>query len=222
MITDTTSDEIRILVWGPMACFTRPDLKVERVSYDVMTPSAARNIVQSIYWHPGVRYQVTCIEVLKPIKRMQLTRNEVKSKLSSTSALSALKKGSDMFINAATDIMQRSSVVLKDVAYCIHVRVHKTIKANPGDTIEKYRNILIRRARMGQTYYSPYLGCREFPARFKLVGLYEDVHRLHIDKDLGLMLYDMNYNDPENVRPKFFFANLQDGKMDLRTVKLLS
>lgn len=214
-------DEIRIEVWGPFACFTRPDLKVERVSYDMMTPSAARNIIQCIYWHPGVRIQVTEIELMSPIKHLQVMRNEVKSKASASTVFAAAKKNRDVFIDADQEIMQRSAIILKDVHYCIHVKLHMTAKANPSDSVEKFKAILLRRARSGQCYMQPVFGCREFPAYFRLVELHEDIRRVHETKDLGLMLYDMDYKDNENIQPMFFFAKLDDGRMHLRNVKIM-
>lgn len=215
------ADEIRIEVWGPFACFTRPDLKVERVTYDMMTPSAARNIVQCIYWHPGVRIEVTEIELMNPIKHLQIMRNEVKSKVSVSSILSGAKAGKDLFLDAGADIMQRSAIVLKDVHYCIHVKLHMTSKANKTDSVEKFKSILLRRARAGQCYLTPSFGCREFPVNFRLVEKQEDIRRLHESRDLGLMLYDMDYSNTENIRPVFYFAKLDDGRMDLRNVRLM-
>lgn len=214
------SEEIRIETWGPFACFTRPDLKVERVSYDMMTPSAARNLLQSIYWHPGMRYEITAIELLSPVKRMQLMRNELKSKMGSSKVISGAVKGKDLYINTQDDIMQRSSVILKDVHYCIHAKIHMTKKASPTDSIKKFVDILTRRARNGQFYLPAYLGCKEFPAFFRLVENNEPVPRLHRDMDLGLMLYDMDYSNPENMRPSFFMAHIEDGIMNVSGVHL--
>ena len=216
----TVSEEIRIEAWGPFACFTRPDLKVERVTYDMMTPSAARNMLQSIYWHPGMRYEITQIELMSPVKRMQLMRNELKSKMLPSKVISNSNKGRDLYINTPDDIMQRSSVILKDVHYCIHLKIHMTDKANPTDNIQKFVDVLTRRARNGQWYYPVYLGCKEFPAYFRLVEPEEKVTRLHRDMDLGLMLYDMDYSNPENLKPSFFMAHLNDGVMNLSGVQL--
>ena len=215
------SRDIRIIVDGPFACFTRPDLKVERVSYDIMTPSAARNLVQAIYWHPGVKYTITEIDLLAPVKRIQVMRNEVKSKLLSAKALTCAKKGRDMYLNPSEDIMQRSGVILKDVKYCIHVHVDMTEGHHEKDSVEKFKSILMRRARKGQCYTQPYLGLKEFSANFQLVELDEEVHPIHEDKDLGLMLYDMDYANTEHIKPMFFFGQLQDGRMNLRNVRIL-
>lgn len=213
--------EIRIVVSGPFACFTRPDLKVERVSYDILTPSAARNIVQAIYWHPGVHYRITQIDLLSSIKRMQIMRNELSSKISAATVLNSGRVGKDMYINPADDIMQRSAIILKDVKYCIHVDVGMTSEAHLGDSLEKYRSILLRRARKGQCYTQPYLGLKEFSANFKLLELGEHVQPVHENRDLGLMLYDLNYANTEHIRPMFFFAQLRNGVMNLRNIRLL-
>ena len=216
----TVSEEIRIETWGPFACFTRPDLKVERVTYDMMTPSAARNLVQSIYWHPGMRYEITQIVLMNPVKRMQLMRNELKSKMTASGVIAGSVRGNDLFINTEEDIMQRSSVILKDVHYCIHLKIHMTDKANPSDNIKKFVDVLTRRARKGQWYYPVYLGCKEFPAHFRLVEQDEVLPRVHRNMDLGLMLYDMDYSNMENMKPAFFMAHLDDGVMNLTGVKL--
>ncbi len=212
--------DVCIEVWGRFACFTRPDLKVERVSYDVITPSAARNMVQAIYWHPGCKYQVTKIEVLKPIKRIQMMRNELKSKLSSSNVIKGSQKGEPLYISRKADVMQRSSVILKDVGYLIHVKVLMSNKANPSDNIPKFVDNLTRRARNGQCYYPLFLGCKEYPAYFRLVEEGEHVERIHEDKELGLMLYDMDYTNMKNITPMYFVANMKDGVIDLEDVKL--
>ena len=212
--------DVCIEVWGRFACFTRPDLKVERVSYDVMTPSAARNIVQAIYWHPGCKYQVTKIEVLKPIKRIQMMRNELKSKMSPYSVMRGAPKGSPLYISRRSDVMQRSSVILKDVKYRIHVKVQLSSKANDTDNIPKFVDQLTRRARKGQSYYPLYLGCKEYPAYFRLVEETEPEEHIHEDQELGLMLYDMDYTNKENITPMYFVANMKDGVIDLEDVKL--
>ena len=214
------SDEVRIEVWGPFACFTRPDLKVERVTYDMMTPSSARNMVQSIYWHPGVRYEVTQIDVLNPVKRIQLMRNEIKSKTMSGRVISKAVRGEPMYINTEDDIMQRSSVILKDVHYCIHVKLHVTDKANPSDNLVKFTDVLTRRARKGQCYYPLYFGCKEFPAYFRLVEEGEEIHPISQSCDLGMMLYDMDYTNTKDIKPAFFMASLDHGSMHLKDVRL--
>src|SRR5690554_3526263 len=161
---------IRIKVWGDYALFTRPEMKVERVSYDVMTPSAARGILEAIYWKPAIRWHVDRIHVLKPIKFTNVRRNEVSSKLSVNNAKSAmLGKTEVKLIYTTKDIQQRASMLLKDVRYVIEAHFTMTDKAGETDTPEKHYNIALRRLRQGQCFHQPCFGCREFPARFKLI-----------------------------------------------------
>lgn len=211
---------IRIECWGNYGCFTRPEMKVERVSYDCMTPSAARGLVEAIYWHPGLRYVIDEIAVLAPIRFTNIRRNEVKSKLSASTAISAAKSGKETYLLTKTDIQQRAAEVLKDVRYCITLHFEMTDKANATDNPGKFKDILRRRAKKGQCYHQPYLGCREFPAGFRLVEDDETIIPYPIDRDLGYMLYDMDYSDPSHIRPQFFRAKLVNGVLDLRNCEV--
>ena len=211
---------IRIECWGTYGCFTRPEMKVERVSYDCMTPSAARGLVEAIYWHPGLRYVIDEIAVLAPIRFTNIRRNEVKSKLSASTAISAAKSGKETYLLTKADIQQRAAEVLKDVRYCITLHFEMTDKANATDNPGKFKDILRRRAKKGQCYHQPYLGCREFPAGFRLVEDDETIIPYPIDRDLGYMLYDMDYSDPSHIRPQFFRAKLVNGVLDLRNCEV--
>lgn len=211
---------IRIECWGDYACFTRPDMKVERVSYDVMTPSAARGLVEAIYWHPGLRYVVDEIDVMNPIRMTNVRRNEVKSKLSAQKTLACGRDGQRVWLWTKGDIQQRAAEILKDVRYCITVHFEMTDKASPGDNPGKFKDILCRRARKGQCFHQPYFGCREFPARFRLIEEEETVTPCDITQELGFMLYDMNYSDPAHILPQFFRARLVHGVMDLRNCEV--
>lgn len=211
---------IRIECWGKYACFTRPEMKVERVSYDVMTPSAARGLVESIFWHPGLRYVIDEIDVMSPIRFTNVRRNEVKSKLSANIAASRAKSGEAMYLLTREDIQQRAAEILKDVRYCITVHFSMTDRANASDNPGKFREMLCRRARKGQCYHQPYLGCREFPAGFRLVEEDEAVVPYPVTRDLGYMLYDMDYSRPDEITPQFFRARLVDGVLDLRNCEV--
>lgn len=222
-ILPTDSDYcVRIECWGNYACFTRPEMKVERVSYDVMTPSAARGVIEAIYWHPGCRYVIEEIDVLKPIQFTNIRRNEMLSKVSGTSILGKIKKGQAIYAcPKAEKIVQRAAMVLKDVRYCIHVRIEMTDKANESDNPGKFKGILMRRAQKGQCYYRPYLGCREFPVKFRLIDDGEEITPYPLTQDLGYMLYDMDFSDPKHIIPSFFRAEMKNGIIDLRNCEVL-
>lgn len=211
---------IRIECWGKYACFTRPEMKVERVSYDAMTPSAARGLVEAIFWHPGLRYVIDEIDVMAPIRFMNIRRNEVKSKISASAAAKNARSGSGMYLLTRTDIQQRAAEILRDVRYCITLHFEMTDKASPSDNPGKFKEMLCRRARKGQCYHQPYLGCREFPAGFRLVEDDEKIVPYPETRDLGYMLYDMDYSDPENITPQFFRAKLENGVLDLRNCEV--
>ena len=211
---------IRVEVWGDYACFTRPEMKTERVSYDVMTPSAARGLIEAIYWHPGLRYTIDRIHVCAPIRTMNLRRNEVKSTISARSARTVMERGKgELYLATSEDIQQRASLLLRDVRYVIeaHFDIVKE-KAAPGDNDGKFQDILKRRIQRGQFYHQPCFGCREVPAQFKLCeALPPCPEELAGERDLGYMLWDMDYSDPEDIRPLFFRAKLTDGVLRVPT-----
>lgn len=209
---------ICIEVWGDYACFTRPEMKVERVSYDIMTPSAARGLIESIYWHPGLRWVIDRIHVLAPIRFTNLRRNEVKSTVSARTAKTVMERGrGELYLVTSEDIQQRASLLLRDVRYVIEA--HFDIlpeKAAPGDNAGKFQDIVKRRLQKGQFYHQPCFGCREFPANFALCeSISACPENLRGEKNLGYMLYDMDYSDPENIRPLFFRAVLRNGVLDV-------
>lgn len=212
---------IRLEVWGDYACFTRPEMKTERVSYDVMTPSAARGLIESIYWHPGLRYTIDRIRVCAPIRTMNLRRNEVKSTISARSARTVMERGrGELYLATSEDIQQRASLLLRDVRYVIeaHFDIVKE-KAAPGDNDGKFQDILKRRIQRGQFYHQPCFGCREFPAQFKLCEAPppcpEELQGKTVD--LGYMLWDMDYSDLGNITPLFFRAKLENGVLTVPT-----
>ena len=209
---------VRIECWGDYACFTRPEMKVERVSYDIMTPSAARGLVEAIYWHPGLRYVIDAIGLMSPIQFTNVRRNEVKSKITASEVLHKAKDGR-LYLDTCNKLMgrtQRSAMILKDVHYYIDLHFKMTEKANAGDNPGKFKEMLSRRARKGQCYHQPSLGCREFPASFRLVEDDEVVQVYPESRDLGYMLYDMNYSDREHISPRFFRAKLESGVLYLK------
>lgn len=211
---------VKIECWGPYACFTRPEMKAERYSYDIMTPSAARGLVEAIFWHPGLRYVIDEIDLLSPIQFTNIRRNELKSKVSGSTVLSDAKQGKLLFTSTHDDIQQRAATVLKNVHYVIHAHFELTPKANKTDNAGKFQEMLTRRARKGQCYHQPYLGTREFPARFRLVENDELIVPYPETRDLGFMLFDMDYSNPENITPQFFRANLVEGVLNLRNCEV--
>lgn len=205
---------IKMEVLGEYACFTRPEMKVERVSYDVPTPSAARGMVESVYYHPGLKWHVDKIYVCKPIRFTNILRNEVASKISVRNVLTEANGKKRSYIDRNADIQQRATTMLRNVHYVIEAHFEMTDKANPSDNPGKFQDIVKRRLRSGQAYMQPYLGCRECTAHFRL---WEggDIPTIDETRDLGYMLYDMEYSDPENIQPMFFRAQMVHGVIDL-------
>jgi CRISPR-associated protein Cas5d len=208
---------IQLEVWGDFACFTRPEMKVERVSYDVLTPSAARGIVEAIYWKPEIRWRVTRIHVLKPIRFTSLRRNEVASKISAGAAATVMKNGrGSLGMYIEEDRQQRAATILRDVGYVIEAYFDILGgEHNAGKHLDQFK----RRARDGRCFQRPYLGCREFPAEFALI---EDGQALPVvhselrdgrERDLGYLLHDIDFDD--GMTPRFFRALLRDGVMDV-------
>lgn len=209
---------IKLEVWGDYALFTRPEMKVERVSYDVITPSAARGIIEAIYWKPAIKWVIDRIHVCNPISFTNIRRNEVSSKISASSVYSVMKGGEkDLFINTNGDRQQRSSMLLKDVRYVIEAHFELTDKAGDSDTVEKHYNIALRRIKKGQFYHMPCFGCREFPANFKLCEAYPGA--IEQTLDFGYMLYDMDFSDGEDITPVFFRSNMENGIIDLTKIE---
>ncbi|HFC6347582.1 type I-C CRISPR-associated protein Cas5c [Neisseria lactamica] len=192
---------------GDLACFTRPELKVERVSYPVITPSAARNILMAILWKPAIRWKVLKIEILKPIQWTNIRRNEVGTKMS--------ERSGSLYIE--DNRQQRASMLLKDVAYRIHADFDMTSEAGESDNYVKFAEMFKRRAKKGQYFHQPYLGCREFPCDFRLLEKAEDGLPLEdITQDFGFMLYDMDFSksdprDSNNAEPMFYQCKAVNG-----------
>lgn len=210
-------------VWGALAAFNRPELKVERFSYDVITPSAARGIFTAVFWKPAIRWHIRKIEVLNPIRTISIRKNEV-------AALASPKK-SEVFIE--DDRQQKSGVYLRDVAYRIHAdmeylppELRRNDKPDPSkgpETPEKYFAMFERRAAKGQTFHNPCLGTRECAAFFKFIPEAELEQETasnpplpeDCDRDFGIMLYDMDFTDPDDPQAMFFHAKMKNGCVDV-------
>lgn len=202
-------------VAGPFACFTRSEMKVERVSYDVMTPSAARAIFEAILWKPQMRWRVHRIEVLRPIRWVNLRRNEVSAVVSTRNVQQAMNAGSGtLALYIEEERQQRAGYFLRDVAYRIHAQLQLTSSA--CDPIIKYAEMFTRRASKGQCVNQPYLGCREFSADVRLVTA-DMPHAQPIadTRDLGWMLHDMDFTHPSDPQPRFFRAQMNAGVIDV-------
>lgn len=211
--------EYGLEVWGDFACFTRPEMKVERVSYDVITPSAARNIFQAIFWKPAIQWEITRIEVINPIKWFSIRRNEV-GKVGSAKATAKP-------ISATQERQQKNTLMLRDVRYRIYARliylppskrpVESARPAGQDENPKKYQSMFERRASKGQSFTTPYLGTRECSAFFRLLDENEKSgpDLLPETKDLGIMLYDMDFSSPDNITPMFFRAKMENGVIEV-------
>lgn len=210
---------IRLLVWGERACFTRPEMKVERVSYDVITPSAARGVLEAIHWKPAIRWVVDRIHVLKPVRFESIRRNEVGGKLSAASVGKAMKAGrtDNLVTLVEEDRQQRAATVLRDVAYVIEAHFELTARADASDSVGKHLDIFNRRARKGQYFHAPCLGVREFPASFELIDSDSPLPTVPAElqgtRDLGWMLHDIDF--AQDMTPRFFRAQMRDGVIEV-------
>ncbi|MBS0170144.1 MAG: type I-C CRISPR-associated protein Cas5 [Nitrospira sp.] len=223
-------------VAGDFACFTRPEMKVERVSYDVMTPSAARAIFEAIIWKPALQWRVTRIEVLKPIRWISVRRNEVGAIASTRNVQTAMGSGSgDLGFYVEDERQQRAGLFLRDVAYRLHAyfelrdpsfhkphfphlskatvnRGEEDLCAMPDNNAVKFLSMFERRASRGQCVNQPYLGCREFACSFRLVeDMREEPQPIEETRDLGWMLYDLDYSVSAHPKPRFFPARMVNG-----------
>ncbi len=201
-------------VRGDFACFTRPEMKVERVSYDVITPSAARAIFDAILWKPAIRWHIHRIEVLNPIRWINLRRNELGGVISERNVKTAMKQGKgELGVYIEDDRQQRAGLFLRDVHYRLHARFELLDKQEEP---EKYVQMFLRRAGKGQCFNQPYLGCREFSANFRLVEPdATDPPPIPETRDLGWMLFDLDYSDRTSPSPRFFQARLENGVIEV-------
>lgn len=202
---------VKLKVWGDYACFTRPEMKVERVSYDVMTPSAARGILEAIYWKPEIRWIVDKIHVLKPIRFTNIRRNEVGCKLSTRNVQTVMNGGdAEISIFVEEERQQRAAMVLKDVEYVIEAHF-EIIGGEKNDG--KHLDCFNRRAKNGQCFHQPVLGCREFPADFEpVVGNIPKA--IDETRDLNWMLDDIDFAN--NMTAKFFHSQMENGVIDVK------
>ncbi|MEW5963038.1 MAG: type I-C CRISPR-associated protein Cas5c [Pseudomonadota bacterium] len=209
---------IKLHVWGDWACFTRPEMKVERVSYDIITPAAARGILEAIHWKPAIRWEIDRLHVLKPIKFQTFRRNEVGSKIPAQKARTAMARGNldGLALAVDEDRQQRATIALTDVAYVIEAHFEMTKNAGGDDNPAKHIEMFKRRAVGGQCFHRPCLGCREFAADFELVegdippSTLPNADR---NRDLGWMHYDIDFKNAN--APMFFRARLENGVLDV-------
>lgn len=221
---------IKLLVWGDYACFTRPEMKGERVSYDVITPTAARGILEAIYWKPAIRWRIDAITVLNPIRFDSIRRNELGSKIPPGNITKAINGTAlDLHQVITQDRQQRATMMLRDVRYLIEAHFEEVAEQKgESDTPEKHYNMFLRRARNGQCFHRPYLGCREFPAFFRLIeaeeALPESCYAHEDERDLGWMLKDIVYEkqagkrDSWEITPLFFRAIMKRGTVRMEEV----
>ncbi len=202
---------------GDFACFTRPEMKVERVSYDVITPSAARACFEAILWKPAIRWHVRKIEVLNPIRWINLRRNEVASVISTRNVEAAMKSGTGILaLNIEDERQQRAGLFLRDVAYRVHADLEFFPERDRNGNANKYHEMFERRASRGQCVNQPYLGCREFAAHFRLVtDSTNERQPVNESRELGFMLHDMDFSNTKDPAPRFFRATLDNGTINV-------
>ncbi len=217
------SSPFRLKVSGANACFTRPEMKVERVSYDVMTPSAARGILEAILWKPAIVWRILRIDVLNPVRWESVRRNEVGAVVPAGTVKTAMNRGvGNLGLYVEKERQQRAGLFLRDVAYVIHAEFVMTGQAGPEDSVTKFEQMFIRRTTSGQCFHRPYFGCREFPVDFEFIPRELELPKAIAEsRDLGWMLYDMDYSDKEPM-PQFFHAKMENGSLDLRDVEVRS
>ncbi|MEX2238905.1 MAG: type I-C CRISPR-associated protein Cas5c [Dehalococcoidia bacterium] len=197
---------LKLKVWGDFACFTRPEMKVERVSYPLMTPSAARGVLEAVFWKPQFRWRIEEIAVLKPVRYFSILRNEVNNRASERSARGWQKAGGGY--DATADRSQRHTLALRDVGYVITASVD--VNAGVGEDAAKFRDQFRRRAQRGQCFATPYLGCREFAAYFAEPDGTERPAE-EWSEDLGPMLLDLDFDEKGSAAPLFFDARVEGG-----------
>ena len=208
--------------WGDRACFSRPELKVERYSYDIPTPSALRGMISAIYWHPSIEWKIDRLYVLNPIKQGMIKRNEV-NKIVPRINFNSLEDTFPSIIDISSRSVrdQRSSRILIDVHYVVEAHFNFTDKARCNDNPGKVSAILKRRLEKGQCFSTPYLGCREFSASFGEWSDYNQIPAIEEDADFGLMLYDLDYSNPRSIVPTFFHAIMKQGIVEIQNVEIL-
>lgn len=206
---------LAVKVWGPLACFTRPELKAERVSYPVPTPSAARGLLEAIFWKPECRWQIEEIWVLEPIRYFSIVRNEVRSRVSARIAATWARTGHGGYVSSE-DRTQRHTLALREVAYMIRAQLE--VQPGVGANVAKFRDQFRRRVAQGRCFTQPYFGCREFAASFAPPDGSE--RPIAISDELGPMLFDLDYASDGSGRgtPRFFAALLEKGVLRVPSV----
>lgn len=210
---------VKLHVWGERACFTRPELKTERFSYDVITPSAARGILEAIHWKPAIRWRIDRLHVLKPIRFESIRRNEVADKIPKKNVSTAMRHGSTAALQYYVDAnrQQRAATILRDVGYVIEAHFEFTGRADVSDSAGKHLDIFNRRARQGQCFHAPCLGTREFPAAFALIEAEDAMPAVDAslagERDLGIMAYDIDFANDRT--PHFYRAVMVDGVINV-------
>lgn len=213
-MSETRSPTLRLRARGPLACFTRPELKVERVSYPVMTPSAARGLLEAVLWKPAIQWHIERIHVLNEIKFTAFRRNEVNHKATIPLATTVQNGGPAplYFADEGKNRAQRNTVALRDVDYLVEAHFSLTEKAGPDDNLTKFTEIFQRRVEKGQHFHHPYFGCREFVA--EVLPPDHTPAPIPETSDLGLMLWDIVYGEDRNI-PVFFAAKLKNGVLEV-------
>lgn len=208
------SKRLSVKVWGDFACFTRPEMKVERVSYDVMTPSAARGILEAILWKPAIRWNIEQIDILRPIRWISVRRNELESKIPYSNITSTMKSGKgNLGIYIEKERQQRAGLFLRDVEYIIHANFEMTDAVGPNDNMKKFEEMFERRVANGQCHHMPCFGNREFSLYFAPIDGSEKPVDIE-QKDLGYMLYDMDF-ESEEIPALFFRAEIRNGTVKI-------
>jgi CRISPR-associated protein Cas5d len=212
-----SSRPIAVRIYGPLALFTRPEMKVERVSYEFITPSAARGVLEAVLWKPAMRWIVQRITVLSPIRFMAVKRNEVGSRISSDLTQWARQNAIPHPYFADDDRQQRNALVLCDVDYVVEAAIELTARAGSDDSLVKFIEMFRRRAEKGQHFQQPYLGCREFPASVALATGEERPAAVYVGRetDYGWVLHDVIYQGEKPLRPSFFQARMRDGVIEV-------
>lgn len=202
----------RVRISGALACFSRPEFSTERVSYEIITPSAARGVLEAILWKPAIRWEVRRIGVLNPVKWMEFRRNEVNSRVPTRDAGAAARTGEPLReFYAAEDRAQRNTVALREVDYRVEAEMHLTPRAGADENLAKFREMFLRRMEKGQQHYQPYLGCREFPARVEPAA--PELRPIAESRDLGWMLHDLDFSP--GIQARFFPARMVEGVVEI-------
>lgn len=203
--------------WGPRACFSMPELKTERYSYDIPTPSALRGMISAIYWHPSIEWKINKIYILNPIRSERIKRNEIGKTIP---LINNAETAFSSVIIANQHIQQRAARILRDVHYVVSASFIMTDKAYPEDNPDKISAIVNRRLEHGSCFTQPYFGCREFSSAFRKWPEKEPIKTISDNRDFGLMLYDLDYSNPSDIRPMYYHAIMKNGIVDVSNAEV--